>query len=277
MIYKWIKPHPALQEFVKEFMFLFIRHDKDSEQLVKVLPPSPEHGIEFLPLAQAAFINHHTGKIFKETKTILFGQPVSQTRFIMPTEDYLVIRVIFKPGGLYRLLGGISQNELTDKIVDAEGVIANEFRLVNEQLANAATYAEMIEITEKYLFSKISRTKIDAHPVDRIGNLLLDNPIPFSLDWLASQACLSSRQLNRKFTERMGVGPKLFSRIVRFNKAFLYREMNPQADWNTIAFNSGYTDYQHLYKEFKEFAGLTPNMLMKQNDHAPEKILSLET
>jgi len=277
MIYKRIKPHPALHEFVKEFMFLYIRHDKDSEQLVKVLPPSPENGIEFLPLAQATFINQHTGKIFKETKTILFGQPVSQTKFIMPGEDYLVIRVIFKPGGLYRLLGGISQNELTDKIVDAEGVIANDFRIVNEQLANAATYAEMIEITEKYLFSKISRTKIDAHPVDRIGNLLLDNSIPFFLDWLASQACLSSRQLNRKFTERMGVGPKLFSRIVRFNKAFLYREMNPQADWNTIAFNFGYTDYQHLYKEFKEFAGLTPNMLMMENDYAPEKILSLDT
>lgn len=75
----------------------------------------------------------------------------------------------------------------------------------------------------------------------------------------------------------MGIGPKLFSRIVRFNKAFLYREMNPQADWNTIAFNFGYTDYQHLYKEFKEFAGLTPNMLMTQNDHSPEKILPLDT
>ena len=51
----------------------------------------------------------------------------------MPAEDYLVIRVIFQPGGLFRLLGGLPLTELTDKIRDAEQIFNPSVHWVNEQ------------------------------------------------------------------------------------------------------------------------------------------------
>ena len=103
----------------------------------------------------------------------------------------------------------------------------------------------------------------------------MHNPNQFSLDWLADQACLSPRQLQRKFIERMGVGPKLYARICRFHKAFLWKESHPEADWLFIALNFGYTDFHHLFKDFKEFAGVTPNTLIHEYAQSPEKILNL--
>ena len=84
---------------------------------------------------------------------------------------------------------------------------------------------------------------------------------------------LSPRQFNRKFTERIGIGPKLYSRIIRFYRAYKYKEKNPFADWLTVAVQFDYADYQHLVKDFKEFAGATPAIWAYEDNQSPERIL----
>ena len=104
--------------------------------------------------------------------------------------------------------------------------------------------------------------------------------MPFSLDWpgldwLANQANLSPRQFERKFNERIGIGPKLYSRISRFYQTFDYKEKHPAIDWLTVAVQFGYTDYSHLAKDFKQFANVTPNIMVKEYAQRPEIIVNL--
>ena len=186
-----------------------------------------------------------------------------------------MLRVHFHPGALYRLLR-TPLSEFTDCWFDAETVISREILEVNERLANCVNYAQMIAIVENYLVRKIEKVNTDTHPLDKVALCLFTNPARFSLDWLAKESCLCSRQFNRKFTERMGVGPKLYSRVVRFYKAYQYKETHPQEDWLTIALLFGYSDYQHMVKDFKEFANVTPNLWVNQDNQSPERILQLE-
>lgn len=274
MIYQRIPPHPALQSFVKEYLLLHFVYDATKPILVKPFPPLPEHGLEFFPKGLVTSVNLQTGEVKKEPRTAVFGQQVSRINFIMPPEEYVMIRVIFHTGGLFRLLR-VPLTEFTDRKIDSEAVINQEVQLVNERLANAESYPDMIAIVERYLLTKIRLVKTNVHAVDKIGHILLHNPNRFSLDWLADQACLSPRQLERKFVERLGIGPKLFSRISRFHKAFLWKEAHPQTDWLTVAVNFGYTDFHHLFKDFKAFAGVTPNTLLSEAALSPEKILRL--
>lgn len=274
MIYQRIPPHPALQAFVKEYLLLHFRYDPANPPLIKPFPPLPEHGLEFFPKGLVTSVNPSTGVEKIEPRIAIFGQPVSRINFRMPTADYLMIRVIFHVGGLFRLFR-IPLSEFTDVKVDAESVIGEEVRGINDRLANTSEYGDMLAIVEHYLLSKIRRVRADSHAVDQIGQLLLHNPTSFSLDWLANQACLSPRQLERKFVERLGIGPKLYSRIARFHRTFLWKEAHPDADWLTVAVHFGYTDFHHLFKDFKEFAGVTPNTLLAQYALSPEKILRL--
>jgi len=69
----------------------------------------------------------------------------------------------------------------------------------------------MVGLVEAYLVRSVRRVNRDVHPVDRVASHLTADPVHASLDWLGRQACLSGRQLNRTFTERIGVGPKLYS------------------------------------------------------------------
>jgi AraC-like DNA-binding protein len=71
------------------------------------------------------------------------------------------------------------------------------------------------------------------------------------------------------------VPPKFYARICRFHQAYLMKQRNPGLPWLEVAWESGYTDYQHLVKDFKAFANCTPNELIQEDAVAPEQQLLL--
>ena len=89
------------------------------------------------------------------------GQQVSRYNFYL-TSEYLMLRVHFHPGALYRLLR-TPLSEFTDCWFDAESVISREILEVNERLANCVNYAQMIAVVENYLIRKIEKVNTDTH------------------------------------------------------------------------------------------------------------------
>ena len=159
--------------------------------------------------------------------------------------------------------------------MDAEDIFPAEMRMVNERLANAKNYAEMISIIESFCLSLAKRSKKEILAVDHLLQSLVQDPAMQSLDSLSKKAYLSARQLERKFDERIGVSPKSFLRITRFNQSYWMRLKQPKLDWLSIALSCGYSDYQHLAKEYKAFANTTPNSFFDEETKAPGRILGL--
>lgn len=274
MLYKYIAHNPALQEFVKNYLIAHFTFDKDQDIPFKPYSPKPEQTITFLPTGKLTISNPLTGEMIIVPSVSICGQQVSRYNFYLSTE-YLMLRVHFQPGALYRLLG-IPLSQFTDCWFDAESVISREIRDVNERLANCLNYAQMIAIVADYFMSKIKKVKSEIHQLDQVAACIYTDPSRFSLDWLAKQSCLCPRQFDRKFNERMGVGPKLYSRVVRFYKVYQHKEIHPQDDWLSIALLFGCTDYQHIVKDFKEFANVTPNLWINQDNQSPERVLQLK-
>lgn len=274
MIYKYITPSPILQDFVRDYLIAHFIFDTNEPVPFKPYAPKPEQGITFFPKGFVSIEDQCAGTILQAPKISIFGQQVSRYNFHL-TQEYLMLRVHFHPGALYQLLG-IPLFEFTDQYSDATTVINREVEDVNERLAFCKDYTQMIQIVETFLISKVRKAKKESCVIDQVAACMYASPSKLSLDYLANQACLSPRQFNRKFTERIGIGPKLYSRIVRFYKAYQYKEMNPSADWLTIAVLFDYSDYQHLVKDFKEFAGVIPTTWINEDNRSPERILNLE-
>lgn len=138
----------------------------------------------------------------------------------------------------------------------------------------ADNYSKMLPIVEHFLLAKCKQMEMK-NSVDTIAAQLLTDPTSFSLDMIARQSCLSTKQFYRKFVQRIGISPKFFSRLSRFNHAYRYKLAHPNASWSYIAQEFHYTDYHHLEKEFKEFTGLAPQEWIKTDLAAPERILQL--
>lgn len=184
-------------------------------------------------------------------------------------QKFITLQVVFQPGALYRLTG-IPAQELTNQYLDADVILTKDVNLVEEQLAYARDYREMIQIVEQYLRTHIKKSRKEAHGVEAMGKLMIGN-YSNTLDWYSKQICLCHRQFDRMFKERMGINPKLFLRIIRFDKAFRMKNQYPDKDWLSIAIDCGYYDYQHLVKDYKEFTGFTPTEFYHIETKSPQR------
>jgi AraC-like DNA-binding protein len=85
------------------------------------------------------------------------------------------------------------------------------------------------------------------------------------IDALAGDLNISARRLERHFLAHVGMTPKLFSRLVRFDRAVRDLNRRGTTSWSQFALAHGYTDQAHFINEFREFAGVTPTELEAEN------------
>lgn len=269
MICKRILPIPELRNLIKEYVAIHFVFEPSTIVPPKAYPVNPQDGIRFLVRGNLFAQCPALGTYEKSPVITISGLPNHRLNlFISP--EYLMLLVRFQPGGLFKLLN-IPMTELVGQDIDAELIIGQEIREVHEQLAEAKNYDAMILVLNNYFLRKVQQIKENNQPIDRIGQVILYNPQHFNLEKTASDACLSHRQFEKRFAQHVGFTPKYYARICRFYQAYELKEYNPNFDWFSIAIQTGYTDYQHLVKDFKQFAGVTPNALIQESINNPER------
>jgi AraC-like DNA-binding protein len=75
---------------------------------------------------------------------------------------------------------------------------------------------------------------------------------------VTSMTGLSPKRFIERFKAAVGVAPKQYCRILRFQQALAHAENGRRVDWTRIAMDSGYFDQAHFIHDFRSFAGLTP-------------------
>jgi AraC-like DNA-binding protein len=127
--------------------------------------------------------------------------------------------------------------------------------LVGQQQLN---HRQPDEVT-KFAINELTRSK---------GNI--------SLKDLQQKAQLSERTLERKFKESVGISPKLFSRIIRFQETMNQLRKNDYDKLSDIAYGSDYFDQSHFIRVFKEFTGFSPLEFKKQSDEIVENFPTIK-
>lgn len=273
MLIKDIQPHISLTEFVRKYQIIRWQYDANSIPPSKFLAPRPEHSLTFYirDLQSYCFI----GSTKKETypKSIVCGIH-TDTLIRDCGHDFWALKIIFQPCAMYRLTG-LLMHELVNNFADAEAIFGKNVNLVYERLNGSDNLNEMIEQIELYLQNVISQKIKDFHPIDWVCQQIFIQNNNQNIDNLAKQSFLSTRQFIRKFEERTGISPKTYDRIVRFDKAYRLKNNNPNLDWLSIALDSGYYDYQHLTKDYKDFTNHTPVTYYEIDKKAPERDFGL--
>ncbi|MBC3787675.1 AraC-like DNA-binding protein [Spirosoma sp. LMG 31448] len=263
-----------MRHFIKGYHLRHFRFADVASPPLKPYAPRPDQQMAFYPRGRELVEHIAPYKLIQRPRSMITGQYTERTNRLLTGQDFLVLLVDFQPGVLYRITG-IPFYELTNTFIDAEAVFGREIRLVNERLASSDDYPEMINIVERFLTGLVGGIKRNSHPLDSITSLLIERPEKTSIIQLAEATCLCPRQFERLFNKRMGVAPKLFSRIARLHNAYRIKYTRPTLDWLSIALACGYHDYQHLAKDFQRFAGTTPNNYAREDGMAPERLFGM--
>lgn len=117
-----------------------------------------------------------------------------------------------------------------------------------------------IQLMEQWLTARIKPSL----NIKRIGAALsttLFNPST-QVGRLAEIACLGKKQFMRVFREYVGMNPKEYGRIVRFQHALRMMQLGSR-DYADIAYATGYSDQSHFIREFRQFSSLSPKRLVE--------------
>ena len=120
-----------------------------------------------------------------------------------------------------------------------------------------------IYLIEQWLLSqlRINSTSRREQDIDRIMTVIrqmYSNP-NIRISELASIACLSKKQFERIFLAMVGMNPKEYARIVRFQQSLKLMQNQPESiSLAQISYQCGYSDQSHFIREFRTLSGYTP-------------------
>lgn len=256
-------PHPLLTDFISHIM-IFEAKFTTAYCSYSPFPPTPQHAIHFYP-RDPVKTQVHKNLVVTSPDSIIVGPQVSKVDIAMGAH-HLIVSVAFHPGGLYRLLK-TPLYELYDRSFDTREVLGKDINEVHEKLKEAGTALEMKNIVEHFFIRKVHCSSL--LPYEYAMKAQLEHSGTLSIEAAASLSCLGLRQFERKTKQIMGYSPKVFSRLIRFSRAYRLKECQPKLSWTAIAHTTGYFDQMHLIRDFKEFTGSVPGLLTKQIITAP--------
>lgn len=180
------------------------------------------------------------------------------------TPNQLYVGVRFSPS-VSRRIGWIPYQTLTNNIISS-GSINIVSQTLLEQLCLATSFAERMQLVDQWL----TRLSIPGEPIeDEIEYCMREihnHSGNISLTALAQDIGFSDRRLRQKFTNELGIAPKLYCRIQRFQRALNYLEHQKHTPIRALelAKKFNYYDESHVIKEFQEFSQYSPLSLQEK-------------
>jgi AraC-like DNA-binding protein len=181
---------------------------------------------------------------------------------VSPPGRCRVLGIRFQPKGACLVLRS-SMKEFVDVTVDLRDATGRAASELGERCAAAADKAPTARHTAAAVVATavswtLQRTGgIDADPaIDWTASVIRNSRGTAPLDAIASQLSLQRSRLAQRFSDGLGLVPKRYARIVRFHAALSV--LGRTESIATAAAELEYYDQAHMYRDFAEFAGMTP-------------------
>jgi AraC-like DNA-binding protein len=178
------------------------------------------------------------------------------------SRPFSVIAVHFRPGGGFPFFG-VPAGELHNQTVTLDDAWGPSAACVRDQLWEADTPDERFRILERALFDS-ARRRLEAHAAVRYAVAQFDRSNGARpVSEVVGRIGISSRRFVELFRNEVGLSPKVFCRIRRFNEVLRRIEPLADVDWTDVALSCGYFDQAHFNHDFRAFAGMSPSAYLR--------------
>jgi len=269
MKYQQIQPPDCLKEYVRYFWTLEYQSNTEGSRSFRTIADGCPGLI---------FQHSDKGTLFQQEKELppvfLYGQSTGFSE-IRLSGILSTIGIYFYPHALKGVFG-LDADELTDSCLDLNVLTLKQNFPLSEQLLNAVSIKERVGILSAFLFAQIRKnTGLIEGPIQYALFRISETKGTVPLKDLLVTLQLSERSLERKFQRQVGISPKLFSRICRFQESLVQLKNNKYSKLSDIAFENGYADQSHFIRAFKEFAGSSPFQYQKHSIEVAENFAEL--
>jgi AraC-like DNA-binding protein len=210
--------------------------------------------INFHERAIRLFDGVDTGQMQTFTDAIVCG-PRSEVFSIDTTTPAAVLGVHFKPGGVFPFFA-LPVNEMVNAHIPLEALWGKDAGILRERLMAAGSVDEKFRVLEDALLRKACRP-FRPHPIVAFAMQEFNNGTRKITD-ITEQIGFSPQWFRRVFLEEVGLTPKVYYRVQRFQQALRHLSPSQNIDWAVVAQSCGYFDQAHFIHDFQAFMGLSP-------------------
>jgi AraC-like DNA-binding protein len=174
-----------------------------------------------------------------------------------------LIGIVFQPGGMAPFFRETA-HAFSNRSIALEDVWGSRAVGLRERLQECTTPEAKLATLEVALREEVSsRGFLDPRPS---RNLIVEfalrefagAPVAASIRDVAARTGWSERRFSQIFREEVGMSPKVWCRIQRFQRAVRQLHSGGDLPWTDLALQCGYYDQAHFSNDFRAFSGINP-------------------
>lgn len=250
-----ITPHPDLEEFIECYWMMY--SDDSLPMVEKVIP---DGFTEIIFNYRDVYQSKIGGDWNLQSPNLIAGQ-LRTFFYLQNTGATGSVAIKLKPAALTQLFG-FHMDHYVDKIVDLDTFSNPALKQLKEKVVTSVGIGNnkqdhfIKKLLDDY-FGTLIQTAPE-NPLKEPLDLIFRSNGMVTVAEMAAIARIGERQLERLFKKYIGISPKYYARIIRFNYIFKLIK-SKKSSWTEIVYQSGYYDQSHFIRNFKAFTGEDPS------------------
>ncbi len=254
MNYKEYTASMHLRPFIEKFWTL-TSDAFDTYPMEQMITPNAVEGlmITFPPVVQKFVVNNHPTVL---PEMVLFLQPHAPWKLV--TEGCSeILGVFFRAGSIHTLLKSGLTN-IVGQVMETQAFLGSRpVRILVDRVVEAPP-DQRITILEEFFTRHFCNLPHQQNRIALAVRLIQKYKGLMPIEKIAASLGITRQAIARQFTEKVGVSPKQYSRLIHFNTVQQYLKKYPRSSWIDITYRFDYSDQSHLIKDFYHFTGTSP-------------------
>lgn len=190
-----------------------------------------------------------------EPNLVICGQQTSYYDLSLSGKTGMIL-IVFKPHGVKSFFN-FPITELLNENLSLHDLINNETIELEDKLFNSPNNKQRITHLENFLIKRLIQN-YEFERVEYALEIIENSKGQIKAQVIAHEVCLGIKQFERTFSKYVGINPKKYASIVRFQNVIQMRRKHKNSSMFQLAFDNGYYDHAHFIHDFKSFTGLSP-------------------
>ncbi len=268
MRYQEYLPHPSLRPYIVNYWQIVMEPSGFPAPVEQILPDGNASLMFTSNSIRRSFDGEPEG-IDLSGRAVFVGQKRKAIQYTFPTDNQVVTwGVRFHPSGV-RAFTDLPMHECTDLVMDATDVFSSAVQELMDRIMDQPFSRTILPAMDQFFLSRFRSHQTPLLITTEMASILQRDQ--HSIQRLAETFRMSTRQVERYFKTYVGLTPKNFSCIARFNLAVLEANPYPDISLAAISHASGYFNTIHLQRETMKICGQRPQVVFeaKQSQMRP--------
>jgi len=209
---------------------------------------------EFDNMTREILDNNSLKQINKYSKVWISGLHFKYISISAHSKSEMLV-IQFTSVGVFPFLH-IQAHELNGLVINGENIFGQGILDLREKILEVDDVKIKFELIENWLLNRFDESKIPPDYFVKFVDSIINTPL--SLSENLKKYPFTQKQLIHNFKKYIGITPKYFQRIIRFNEILKIIQRKEHVSWTNIAYRCEYYDQSHFIKEFYHFSGFNP-------------------